>query len=201
MPTLRDLACLCAPSVVTALVVTASPASAAADKTAELVPLAATGRTGCVPSQAAPHFVFTKGPGDRTTDGELVLWTSVAGCRTAVRGQAGSGAEGVTNDCLRAKGALPDGGYPVWRYYDKQWGHPVVRGRVWHISDAACSTGAIVRKDLFIHSNGPETTAWNDRYTSWGCIKTSQDTRASMAQLYGRSVNSRNATVSVQPAR
>lgn len=200
MPAFGDVLRLCTPSVVATLILTASPA-AATDKTAELVPLTAAARPGCVPSQAAPHFVFTKGPRTQTTQGELVLWTSVAGCRTAIRGQAGSGAAGVTNDCLRAKGALPDGGYPVWRYYDKQWGHPVVRGRVWHISDAACSDGSVIRKDLFIHSNGPESTPWNDRYTSWGCIKTAQNTRASMAQHYGRSVNAQHATVSVQAAR
>jgi hypothetical protein len=98
--------------------------------------------------------------------------------------RAGSG--DTTNECQTSHGWLPGGYYSINMHRD-DFGGTKIQGRVWQLSDKACSGGAgTLRTELFIHSEetstrqqscGPAGTdqpfCWegsNDYYSA-GCIK------------------------------
>jgi hypothetical protein len=119
----------------------------------------------------------------------LQAYLSVGGTRYWIVMRSGSG-NGSTNACATNAGWLPDGGYnnsdtdsnSHFKFYNKTWGDPVVRGYVWELGNKKCSNGTL-RTELFVHSEG--TSGWtNSNYASHGCIKINQTDRSHLASMW-----------------
>ncbi|MEU2154626.1 hypothetical protein ABZ532_06320 [Streptomyces sp. NPDC019396] len=94
--------------------------------------------------------------------------------------RAGSGL-GVTNECTRNRGWLPNGYYDVTLH--TQYNGSLIKGVAFQLSDKKCAGGSATRTELFIHSEmtrtggqgSTESQRWTNSnpndYLSQGCIK------------------------------
>lgn len=121
--------------------------------------------------QSNPYIIFDKGT---NTDSEIRAYVSYGASRYRMELHSGSGTG--TNECTSDVGWLPNGQYFADFKY-KTDGVVVVRGYVWYHGGKTCAGGSTYRYGLFTHSSGIEGTAWNENYTSEGCIKISQQDR------------------------
>ncbi|WP_028964841.1 L,D-transpeptidase family protein [Streptomyces thermolilacinus] len=155
----------------------AAAAVAATSAAAEARPDDAAGAAGAAAGAAkgATTLVFDKNPSD-PSNSRLRLYKGgvlQAGYR------AGSGM-GVTNDCVRDKGWIPNGNWRV-RLKSRTYNGQFVKGYAVYLQDMRCSTGKVTRTEMFIHSEmnrdgtqgRAEERRWNGPgdYRSNGCVK------------------------------
>lgn len=156
-----------------------------------LAPAAAAQEHAKAPSAAAvTTLVFDKNQDD-PTDSRLSVYQ---GTKLWATYRAGSGL-GIKNDCVRAKGWLPNGNWKI-RLKSRTYNGKLIKGYAVYLQDMKCSKGTLTRTEMLIHSEmnrdgsqgSSEPRRWNGAsdYKSNGCVKLNPTDIKKMFRLLDR---------------
>ncbi|MEF9886798.1 L,D-transpeptidase [Streptomyces sp. P9-A4] len=142
------------------------------------------------PADAPTTLVFDKNRSD-PTDSRLSVFK---GTKLWATYRAGSGLK-VTDDCVRARGWLPNGNWKI-KLKTPTYNGNLIKGYAIHLEDMKCSKGTLTRTEMFIHSEmnrdgsagGTEPRRWDGAgdYKSNGCVKLNPTDIKKMFRLLDR---------------
>jgi hypothetical protein len=159
--------------------------------TLALAPAAAAQGPADAPSAAAATtLVFDKNQ-DAPTDSRLSVYQ---GEKLWATYRAGSGL-GIKNDCVRAKGWMPNGNWKI-KLKSRTYNGKLIKGYAVYLQDMTCSKGTATRTGMFMHSEmnrdgsqgDSEPRRWDgaDDYKSNGCVKLNPTDIKKMFRLLDR---------------
>ncbi|GHH00041.1 L,D-transpeptidase family protein [Streptomyces rubradiris] len=174
--------------------ITATVAVAAALTAGPALAPAATAHApaGTVAAAAGPAttLVFDKNPAS-PTHSKLSVYE---GDELLATYRAGSGT-GVKDDCVRAKGWIPNGNWRI-KLKDPFYDGRLIKGYAVYLQDMKCSRGTLTRTQMFIHSEmnrdggqgSTESRRWDGDgdYKSNGCVKLGPTDIKKMFRLLNR---------------